>query len=240
LRALAAGLALLLAASPAAAFIPDAEKLTDAAARANAAAGRAATLRLGVTLHSGPPGAEGAEPIASGSLLSDPGAGSARLELVGVNGVREIHVWRPRGAAAWRDGELLAEASPLLPPLWLLQLRYGRSLRAALGGLGVSLEDPELGRSDEHDCFVIGGRDRAAEAAGSSRRPALWLDVYSFEVVRVDRADGARFRFGPLRAFGEQRLPAWVAVEQAGRSPLYLEVLDAAPAQSAAGDFEAP
>ena len=240
MRALAGGLALGLLAGPAAAFVPDAEKLTDAAGRANAADGRAATLRLSVALHTQPPGEAGAEPIASGSLLSDPGAGSARLDLMGANGVREVHLWRPGGTAAWRDGEPLPQPSALLPPLWLLQLRYGRSLRTALHGLGVSLEAPELGRSGEHDCFVIGGRDRAGEATGSSRRPSLWLDVYSFEIVRVDRADGARFRFGPLRAFGEQHLPGWVALEQAGRSPLYLEVLDAAPARSTPGDFERP
>jgi hypothetical protein len=220
LRRFALTVAAALLALPAAAFVPTPERLSDAAGRANYEAGRVGALRIEVALYTERPGEGDGEPIATGELLSDPSTAMARLDLLGLNGVHERHLLRGGREVAWREGEVLEQPRALLPPLGLLQMRYGRSLRGALRAMGVSLERADLGRSDGHDCFVIGGYDRM----GFGRWPSLWLDVYSFEIVRVDRADGARFRFGPLRPFGEHALPGWVALEEPGKGTLYLQV----------------
>jgi hypothetical protein len=241
LRRRAAGAALLaglFAAAPAAAVIPTPERLTDAAARSNADAARTSALRIEVALLTQPPEQGESEPIASGELLADP-ADQARLDLVGRNGVHERHVLSGGRLSAWRDGQPLDDPRALLPPLALLQQRSGPALRELLRRLGVDLDAAELGQSHGRDCFVVGGRDRAGEPQGLSR-PSLWLDAYSFETVRVDRGDGARFRFGPLRELAGHQLPAWVALEEVGKSTLYLELRAASAARPSAADFAAP
>jgi hypothetical protein len=229
-----------LAAPAALATVPAADRLLEAASRANREAGRATGLRLTVSLHAQPPGVGDEETLATGELLAD-AAGSARLDLVGADGSRERQLWR-RGTqvAAWRDGQPLANPRPLLPPFAVLQAGQGASLRALLQDLGIPLAPAELGRSGEHDCFVVGGRDRAAEASGAAGPPALWLDAYDFEPVRVDRADGVRFRFGPARRFGDRRIPAWIAAEQGEEPPLYLAVRGAVAVQVGPSDFRPP
>jgi hypothetical protein len=221
------------------AFVPAPKKLTDAAARANFSHGRTGGLRLEVALFTELPTPE-LEPIATGQLITDPTRSAARLDLVGRNGVRERHLWTGAGARTWRDGARLADARALLPPLYLLQFRYGRSLRTALQSLGVDLERADLARSDVHDCFVVGGRNPGPAPEGFARHASVWLDSYSYEIVRIDLASGSRFRFGPVVDFGDRRLPSWVALEEEGREQLYLAVRGAARAQLTAGDFRAP
>jgi hypothetical protein len=239
LRLATAALLVALLPLPLRAFVPAPEKLTDAAARANFGHGRTGGLRLEVALFTEPP-APGLEPIATGELLTDPTRSAARLDLVGRNGVREQHLWTGAGARTWRDGTRLADARALLPPFYLLQFRYGRSLRSALQGLGVDLERADLARNDAHDCFVIGGSEPGPAPQGFARNASLWLDSYSYEIVRIDLASGARFRFGPVVDLGDRRLPSWVALEEEGRPPLYLALRGAARAKLSAGDFRAP
>lgn len=236
--------AALLPAPPAGAYIPPAERLAEAAARVNREAGRAVPLRLSVALHTEPPDAtQPARPLATGELLSHPG-GRARLELVGRSGVREVHLLGAgSGVRAWRDGARLEAPRALLPPLFLLQIGGADALRAALRARGVAVDAAAMGRTRGHDCFVIGGRELGrgrGRVPLSAPRAALWIDAYAFEVVRFDRGSGVSFRFGPLRAFGERRLPAWIALEEPDRDPLYLEVLGAEAAPPEAGDFTRP
>ncbi len=246
LRAATAALALATLLAPslfarqARAFVPEPDKLTDAAGRANFEAKRTGPLRLDVALYTDRP-AEGAEAIASGSLVSDPnGGGRVRLDLVGRNGVREVQLLVGARVQAWREGERLERPRIMVPPLSLLQVRYGRSLRSALGRLGIDLNTADLARSADHDCFVLGGQPPGIASERFTARPTAWLDSYSYDVVRIDRADGVRFRFGPARRFGELRLPAWVAVEEEGRPPLFLEFRSAIRAQAGPADFRPP
>lgn len=235
----AAALIGVLVALPAAGFVPTPDKLTNAAGRANYEAKRTGSLRLDVALFTEAPG-NGAEPIATGNLLSDPLVGASRLDLVGRNGVKEQHLIGSAGSGAWRDGERLSRARPLLPPMTLFQVRFGKSLRSGLRGLGVPLESAELMRNGDHDCFVLGGVDAGAAAGGFSRRPTVWLDSYSYDIVRIDRSDGVRFSFGPVKSFGERRLPGWIVLEEEGKDPLWLEVRGAASAKTSRGDFRPP
>jgi hypothetical protein len=156
---------------PLLAFVPAPEKLTNAAALANYNHGRTGGLRLEVALFTEFPTAE-VEPIATGQLIADPARSAARLDLVGRNGVREQHLWTGSAVRTWRDGARLTDARALLPPLYLLQFRYGRSLRGALKSLGVDLERADLARSDVHDCFVVGGTTPRSCASTWFRGPA--------------------------------------------------------------------
>jgi hypothetical protein len=235
--ALAAALA-ALAAAPASAFVPRPERLTEAAARTNADQARTGPLRIAVALLTQPPGEGDAEPIATGELMADP-RGAVRIDLVGRNGVQERQVLEGGRLDAWRDGQPLDSPRVLVPPVGALQQRSGPALREVLRRLGVDLDAAALGRSHGHDCFVVGGRDRLAEAQGLGRA-SVWLDAYTFEIVRIDRGDGVRFRFGPPRDLDGHKLPAWVSLEEVGKSTLYLELREAAPAQPGAGDFAAP
>ncbi len=236
--ALGALLVSALAARPAAAFVPSASKLTNAAARTNGEAGRAETLRVAVALYS--LDARGRlldpVPVASGELLTSPD-GQARLELVGRNGVNERHLLRGASLEATRDGQPLVSPRPLLPPLPLLQMRRSGSLANALRQLGVRGDESELGRSHGNDCFVVGGRSRVPGAPDAPDRASLWLDAESYQIVRIDRRDGTSFRFGPLQAVGRINLPAWVEIRAPGVRPYRLTLREVEAVRAPADAF---
>lgn len=222
------------------AFVPDGEKLTNAAGRANFEAKRTGPLRLDVALFTDVP-AEGVEAIATGSLLSDPNEGGrVKLDLTGGNGVREVQLLSGARVQAWRDGERLERPRIMVPPLALLQVRYGRSLRRALSRLGVAYTATDLARLGDDDCFVLGGEPPGVASERFASRAAAWLDSYTYDILRVDRSDRVRFRFGPSRRFGELRLPAWVVVEEEGRPALYLQFRSAVHAALGGADFRPP
>ena len=59
----------------------------------------------------------------------------------------------------------------------------------------------------------------------------------SFQVVRVDRRDGVRFRFGPPQVFDGIQAPSWISIEVPGQPPARLEVVRVAPANAPAAAF---
>jgi hypothetical protein len=222
LAALAA-VAWLASPGPAAAGTPSAEKLAGAVAEANRKAGRAKPLLLDVSVRQG----EGA-PAATGTLVTHP-TGLARLELHGAEGL-ERHLLQGSQYAASRDGEVLPQPLPLLPPLFLLQADTGASLRAALASFGVSASEAALGLADDRDCYVIGGR-------GPTPHPSLWVELGSFEIAGVDRADGVRYRFGPAGTFDGVRIPRWIEVSAPDQAPVRLEIQRVSRASAPAAAF---
>jgi hypothetical protein len=222
LAALAAA-AWLASLGPAAAGAPSAEKLAGAVAEANRKAGRAKPLLLDVSLRRG----DGA-PAASGTLVTHP-TGLARLELHGPDGL-ERHLLQGNQYSASRDGALVDSPVPILPPLFLLQTDSGASLRAALASFGVAASETALGLADDRDCYVIGGH-------GASPRPSLWVELGSFDVVALDRADGLRYRFGPAGKFDGVRLPRWIEVTSPGGVPARLEIQRVSRATAPAAAF---
>jgi hypothetical protein len=224
-------LACALAAGAAGAAIPDAERIADAVATANQAAGRAGPLWLDVALHIG----EG-EPLAQGVLATHP-TGLARLELRSTRGFVERHLVQGSEYGASRDGRLLEQPRPFLPPVFLLQAVSGAALQAALASFGVAAEQAALGMGDDHDCYVLGGRAPRGPDGSEPPRPSLWVDLETFEVVRIDRGDGVTFRFGPAERFGTLSLPRWISIEAPGQTPARLEILKAAPASAPAAAF---
>jgi len=224
-------LAAVLLAGVASAVIPSAPRIAEAVATSNRAAGRATPLWLDVTLRIG----EG-EPVAQGVLTTHP-TGLARLELRSNRGFVERHLVQGNEYSASRDGKLIESPRPFLPPVFVLQATSGAALQAALTSFGVLSDQAELGLGDDHDCYVLGGRAPRGPDGVEPVQPSLWVDLESFEVVRIDRADGVRFRFGPAEKFGAVRLPRWISIEAPGQAPARLEIVKVTPANAPAASF---
>ncbi len=228
--ALLAAAACLVSLGPASAGTPSSDKLAGAIAEANRKAGRAKPLLLEVSLRIGD-----APPSASGTLATHP-TGLARLELRGSEGL-ERHLLQGNRYAASRDGELLVTPRPLLPPLFLLQEDTGTALRAALASFGVAASEIGLGLADDRDCYVIGGRTLQIADQIAPSLPLLWVELGSFEVVAVDRADGVRYRFGPAGRFDGVSMPRWIEILMPGEPPARLEIQRVAKANAPAAAF---
>lgn len=227
----AAAVALALATSTAFAVIPMASKVSDELARQNKAARRAEPLIFDVSLSIGD-----SEPLATGVLATHP-TGLARLELRSKRGFVERHLLQGSEYSASRDGSELDSPRPFLPPLFLLQASEGATLRAALGSFGVASSELVLGLADDKDCYVLGGRVPPTRGRGEGRLPSVWIDMDTYQVVRVDGRDGVRFRFGPLQVFDGIQAPAWIAIESPGQTPARLEIVRVAPANAPAAAF---
>ncbi len=218
--------------TPARAAIPNPTKLADAAAEANSDAGRTEPLWLEVSLRLGQ-----GDAMAKGALATHP-TGLARLELHSRRGFVERHLLQGDTYTASRNGRPLKDPRPFLPPLFLLQATSGDTLRAALESFGIDADRVVLGRVGEHDCYVFGGRWRARSGQEERRLPSLWVDIESYEVVRIDGRDGVRFQFGPSTDFGEGvRAPRWIGIEVPGQPPARLDVIRVAPANAPAAAF---
>ncbi len=222
-----------LLAVPAAAVVPSAQKVANAVALTNRSSGRADPLLLDVTLRIGD-----SPPLASGVLATHP-TGLARLELRSNQGFVERHLLQGSEYTASRDGELLRSPRPFLPPVFLLQASSGAALRAALSSFGVSSGEVVLGLADDHDCYVLGGRLPAGDEDDDDERrlPSVWVDSDDFGVVRIDRQDGVRYRFGPPGKFDKIQVPSWIAIDAPGQDPVRIDVVRAAPADAPAAAF---
>jgi hypothetical protein len=222
LRALLAAGLLLAAASAASAHIPDAETVARAAADASRAQGRNRAFSFAVAVRAGASSA----PNARGELLVDPG-GAARIELRHDDGFVERQIRRASGLVAARDGEALEDPHPLAPPLWPLLAATGGELLARAGELGVAPGAIALGYDGARDCFVIGGVTGGA---------SIWIDTESYQVARVDLADGTHVRFLAFASRGGALLPGTIEIETASLT-FTLELTNAAPATPAADAF---
>ncbi len=229
---IACALAISFGSAPGRAYIPTATKLADATAEANRVARRNSPLWFEVSLRIGD-----GDPVATGKLATHP-TGLARLELKSRRGFVERHLLQGDAYSASRDGRPIDHPRPFLPPLFLLQATSGAALTAALESFGVAPDVVALGRVEDHDCYVLGGRIPRKPGQEEQRLPSLWIDMESFEVVRIDRSDGVRFRFGPSTQFNDRiRVPAWIAIEAPGQAPARLEVTRVAPADAPAAAF---
>jgi hypothetical protein len=228
---LAAALVAALLAPAAWGVIPDAQKITNALTASNRKAGRGNPLLFDVTLRIGDSG-----PLATGVMATHP-TGLARLELRSKQGFTERHLLQGSEYSASRDGRMLRSPRPFLPPIFLMQSTSSAALRAALASFGVSGGEVVLGLAENRDCYVLGGR-LPRNARGEERRlPSMWIDMDSFDVVRVDRQDGVRFRFGPTADFDGVEVPSWITVEVPEQDPVRLDVEKVARANAPAAAF---
>jgi hypothetical protein len=230
-RSAAVAIALWIAA-PAGAVIPAPAKIARAVAEMNAASGRSAPLIFNVKLR-----IDGAAPSAEGELAVHP-SGLARLELRNTwGGFVERHLLQSNSYQASRNGELISDPHPFLPPVFLLQASSGEGLAAALATFGVDGREVVLGKMGAHDCYVFGGR-AVGPAEAAHPLPSLWVDIVSLEPQRIVRADGVEYRFGPMAVFGAIRAPSWIDVIAPDGLRARLEVTRAARAEAPAALFQ--
>jgi hypothetical protein len=221
--------------APARAVIPSAAKISQAVASANRIAGRSEPVLLDVTLTIGD-----GPPAATGVLATHP-TGLARLELRSHRGFVERHLLQGNAHSASRDGEMLEPPHDpprhFLPPVFLLQATSGEALHAALASFGIAADEVVLGRIGDFDCYVFGGRLPRTLEREERRLPSMWVDLESYEVVRIDGSDGVRYRFGPTQDFDGIRVPRWIVIEADDEPPARLDILRAAPANAPAAAF---
>lgn len=215
-------------ATAAAAAIPGLTRITGAVAEANAGSGRVRPLLIDVTLRVAGGGA-----AADGVLATHP-TGLARLELKSSMGFVERHLLQGDDYAASRDGELIERPHPFLPPIFLLQSNSGAALMAALSSFGVAPDTVALGHLGAHDCYVLGGR----RLGDLQPLPSLWVDMVSYEPVRIVRADGTEYRLGPSQVFNGIALPSWIEIRAPNSPRARLEVTGAAKADAPAAAFQ--
>ena len=218
-------------AAAAAAAIPSAPKIAEAVAEANQMSARVEPLLIEVVLHIG-----AGEPVARGQLAAHP-TGLARLELRSSAGFVERHLLQGDDYRASRDGQLLDSFHPFLPPIFLLQAESGAALAAALESFGVSEQEVVLGRMGDHDCYVFGGRLPGPPDA-ERLLPSLWIDIESYDPLRIVRADGVEYRLGPVSVYDGIRLPRWIDLITTDQFRARLELVRAAPANAPAAAFQ--
>ncbi|MFP8875479.1 MAG: hypothetical protein VCB99_00910 [Myxococcota bacterium] len=232
-RSAAAALLLVVAAAlapVAQGVVPSPERVAGAIADTNRAAGRAQPLRIEVQLR-----VDGSPP-SDGVLISYP-TGNAQLVVRDAAGSEESHQRRGSEYTIRRDGRPEQVFHRLLPPIFLLQADSGRLLRSELEDLGADAEALSLGRPDDRDCYVLGGR-QGPRSVGLEGTPAsLWSDLKTHELVRVISPEGVWYQFGPPTLFEPLRLPAWVEILEPGGFRAVLEVKGAAPMDAPPAGF---
>ncbi len=224
--------AVLLLADAGKSAVPEPEKIARAIAKANAVSGRAEPMILDVRLR-----IDGGETSAEGELAVHP-SGLARLELRNRWGFVERHLLQSDVYQASRDGEMLTDPHPFLPPLFLLQAGSGEALSAALASFGVAEQQVVLGRIGVHDCYVFGGRLIGRFPEEDHLLPSLWVDIVSYDPVRIVRADGVEYRLGPIRVYGGIRFPSWIEIHTPRGLRARLEIARASVAQAPAALFQ--
>jgi len=214
------------------AAIPTPAKVERAVATANRTSGRTGPLLLDVRLQIAGGGAS-----ASGVIATHP-TGLARLELQTGMGFVERHLLRGTEYRASRDGQPIDDPHPFLPPLFLLQAGSGEALAAALSSLGMTPDAIVLGRLGDKDCYVLGGRNPRGENGEESLRPSLWVDMQTFEPVRLVGADGTEYRLTEITSFKGIRLPRFIEIDPPGPLRARLEVVGATQADAPAAAFQ--
>lgn len=214
------------------AAIPTAAKVERAVADANRSAGRSGPLLLDVRLQIAGGGAS-----ATGVIATHP-TGLARLELESGMGFTERHLLRGTEYRASRDGQTIDDPHPFLPPLFLLQAGSGEALGAALASLGMTADSIVLGRLGDRDCYVLGGRAARGEQGAEPLLPSLWVDIQSYEPIRMVGADGTEYRLVDVQSFKGIRMPRFVEIDPPGPLRARLEVLGARQADAPAAAFQ--
>ena len=231
-RAAAVAAVALWVAAPARAAIPSPTKIARAVAEMNKASGRSAPLIFNVKLR-----IDGGQPSAEGELAVHP-SGLARLELRNSwGGFVERHLLQSNSYQASRNGELLSDPHPFLPPVFLLQASSREGLAAALATFGVNGGEVVLGKMGAHDCYVFGGR-AVGPGEAAHPLPSLWVDMTSLEPLRIVRADGVEYRFGPTAVYGQIRVPSWIDVISPDGLRARLAVTRATRAEAPAALFQ--
>lgn len=263
-RALCTAAAVLLVAAAASAYVPPAERVEGAVAETNSAARRNKPLRLEVSLRlaGGDPVAkgelvthpqglarlelrtargmverhvlQGTEYRASrnGSAISEPRPFLPPLFLIQADSattfraaLRSYGVWVDAIGLApcgLRDCYVVGDPGKVPPPWSGESPESGADTSAAdrltdAPRLGAGADDGELG---------VG-----------APRTRLWIDIETYDVLRIDFDDGVSVRLGPPGQFDKIRFPQWIQIDDPRRGSALLEVQRVTPVAAPAAAF---
>jgi hypothetical protein len=255
---LAAAVGVCLWALPALSFVPKAERIANAAAKANEAASRTQALQLDLTLR-----VAERDPIGTGTLVTHP-TGLARLELRDAAEREERHLLLGAEHSASRNGEELRRPRAFLPPLFLLQADSPETLRQALSDYGLDVEAVALAPCGQRVCYLLGDPTQVAPPMPTKEElaklaeqgelpepppprperdesepppPAVWIDAQSFEIVKMQSQTGVAVELGPFVAFDAVRFPESITIQEPGREPVHLDIRKVTPVNAPAADF---
>ena len=115
-----------------------------------------------------------------------------------------------------------------IPDLAPLVLRHESELRGWLAGAGIDLQQNELARCGDDDCWVLGTRQSPAQA---------WIEKSGLELRRVVRGKEPRAVFEQWQDFGKVRFPARIEIADDSGAIATLSVESVSAASLAASDF---
>jgi hypothetical protein len=95
-----------------------------------------------------------------------------------------------------------------------------------------------LGRIGDRDCYVLGGRNQRNAEGQETLRPSLWVDMQSYDPVRIVGADGTEYRFLDPQQFKGIRLPRYIEIDPPGPLRARLEIVGATQADAPAAAFQ--
>jgi hypothetical protein len=131
---------------------------------------------------------------------------------------------------------LRAVPRPTLPPV--------RGAASATSGAAEPGADGDLAG---HVVFSDGGTladeraaaefDEGAGADGTAMRPVLWIELETYGIRRLDSRGGVQVTFGPDALFDDLRVPAWIRIQEADKSPVKFNVLRATKVNAPASAF---
>ena len=99
-------------------------------------------------------------------------------------------------------------------------------------------EEVVLGRMGDRDCYVFGGRNPGTAFQVERLLPSLWIDMTSYEPLRLARSDGTEYRLGPSQLYEGIRLPEWIDIYVPDSLRARLTILSAARASVPAAVFQ--
>ena len=76
-----------------------------------------------------------------------------------------------------------------------------------------------------------------AETIPDPPAPTIWVDVKTFEIVRIESRTGVAVDFGPTIAFGEVRFPDSITIREPERAPVRFDIQGVVPVNAPAAEF---
>jgi len=113
----------------------------------------------------------------------------------------------------------------------------------ASAAAGSGAEEDLAGRVVFSDGGTLADERAAAEfaegvgAEGGPVRSLLWIELETYEIRRLDSRGGVQVTFGPDALFGDLRVPAWIRIQEADKSPVKFNVLRATKVNAPASAF---
>ena len=156
-----------------------------------------------------------------------------RIDLHPVGGLRLDD--QQGGRWVVRRGRVVAGSGSEVPA-WIPQIEFllqpsADTLSSWLEGAGVDLRRNALGRCAADDCFVLGGRDGAAQ---------LWVDKDAFQPRIWVSPAGRRFELTDYRSWGKIKFPNKINIlDDSGRIASLLTLRVEPAPQLGADDFSA-